>query len=207
IGSVLDCDVLVIGGGVAGVRAALAALEAGASVVLACKGPVARSGASPTAGGGFQTSMPEYDPRNNPDQHFADTMQQGQGLNEPALARALAGRAHERVMEADRFGADFERVEDGRFMVVHDPGCMYPRTLYTVTMRGLLTGMLKRAREHEAFTLMEDTFVLDLVSGGDRVVGALAWDLAWGRAVGIRSRATILATGGYQEVVPLASSS
>jgi len=122
-----ETDVLVVGGGAAGLRAALAAAEAGSGVILVNKGPASRSGITLTAAGGMQAP---FHPDDSVEQYFQDTIRCGYGLGDQNLAWILAAGACDAVLDLERYGARFVRNEAGDFALGKFPGQSQPRNLF-----------------------------------------------------------------------------
>ncbi len=127
---VLKTDVLVIGGGAAGVRAAIEANNQGLDTCLASKGPIAHSGLTPLAYPSLQASFAVSDARDNKDVHYDDIVKIGRYLCDEDLARVLADEIVERVYELEEYGVKFKKQEDGKFLQIHHPGQTYPRNLF-----------------------------------------------------------------------------
>lgn len=188
---VIEADVLVLGGGLAGLRAAVAARQAGASVVQAFHG----RGASQYIIG-FNVPLGHADPRDSPEIYYEDTMRGGSELNEPALVRALADGAIPALAELESIGVPFARV-DGKFAQRHLSGNRYPRSVFHPE------GIGKLAVEHLTVhakaigvQAMAGWKAVALLEDAGEVVGALLLKLNAGRLAAVRAKATVLATGG-----------
>lgn len=195
-----ETDVLVIGGGGAGLRAALAAAEAGSAVMIVNKGPVSRSGITLTAAGGMQAPFHNED---SAEQYFQDTLRCGYGLGEPRLARILAEGACEAALDLERYGARFVRNDDDTFAMGKFPGQSQSRNLFVKGGGiGIVSALYKACRANGSIRIVDDFFVTGLVKGesaGNPVVaGAMGLDLRSGEFALIRASAVILATGGCQ---------
>src|ERR1700761_3046087 len=171
-----DYDVLVIGAGGAGLRAAI---EASANNV--CVGVVTKSllGKAHTvmAEGGIAASLANVDERDNWRVHFADTMRGGQYLNNWRMAELHAKEAPERVRELEKWGALFDRTKDGRILQRNFGGHRYPR----LADRGGRTGleMIRTLQDHgihEGLDVHMEYTVVTLLHDGERIAGALAYD-------------------------------
>jgi hypothetical protein len=159
----LMADVLVIGAGGAGLRAALAAAEAGARVILANKGPLAKSGITLTAAGGMQAPL---HPTDSAELYYEDIVRCGYGLADGDLARTLAAEAAVRVPEIERYGARLGRDADGGYALRQFPGQSRPRNLFVKGGGiGLAAALAGACRRHGGITILEDFFVTGLVTG------------------------------------------
>ena len=195
-----ETDVLVIGGGGAGLRAALAAAEAGSAVMIVNKGPVSRSGITLTAAGGMQAPFHKED---SAEQYFQDTLRCGYGLGEPRLARILAEGACEAALDLERYGSRFVRNDDDTFAMGKFPGQSQPRNLFVKGGGiGIVAALNKACRANGSIRIVDDFFVTGLVKGESTgtpvVAGAMGLDLRSGEFALIRASAVILATGGCQ---------
>ncbi|MEO7823624.1 MAG: FAD-dependent oxidoreductase, partial [Gemmatimonadaceae bacterium] len=129
-------DVLVIGAGGAGLRAAIEAAHSGASVGLICKSLLGKAH-TVMAEGGVAAALGNVDDRDNWQVHFADTMRGGQYLNNWRMAELHAKEAPDRVRELEAWGAVFDRTEDGRILQRNFGGHKYPRLAHTGDRTGL----------------------------------------------------------------------
>lgn len=192
-------DVLIIGGGGAGVRAAIEAADRGCSVLICTKGAVARSGSTPMAYPAINAALDTEGDGDSPEQHFRDLVAGGRGLSDEDLAQALAADSPARIADLQDFGVEFERNADGSLAQIRHPGHTKARTLTIRSggagmIRGLRSAMLKRERIHTA----EDMFVLTLLKKEGRVIGAAALDKRSGALSVIHAGAVIIASGGYE---------
>jgi len=196
---VREADVLIIGGGIAGIRAAIEAHDNGAHVILANKGPFGRDGAAVwMAGTGFQAAL--YPP-DSIEQHVEDTIKGGKFLNNQTLVKTFLSLAPQVFNELSKWGMRFAK--DGeKFMRFPLPGQTYPRNPNFVRV-GYMLGteyrktLPRQVRKREKIDVREDLFVFDLLKNGDEIVGAIGLDLITGAPVVINAKATILATGGF----------
>ncbi len=212
----LSTQVLVIGGGAAGTRAALAAAEEGSKVILTNKGPLARSGITLTAGGGLEAP---FHPDDSPEQYFEDVVHHGYFLADQNLAWALAEDACLRVRDLERYGTRFNKNPDGSYELNKFPGFTYPRNvLFPGGGFGMMNPLKQSCLANPSIAVLEDFVVTGLVkggrggSGGGRpggsdggcasaiggCAGALGLDMKTGNMVLIRADATVMATGGCQ---------
>jgi succinate dehydrogenase/fumarate reductase flavoprotein subunit len=196
----LQTDVLVIGAGAAGLRAALAAATAGSQVILTNKGPITKSGITLTAAGGMQAP---FHPDDSAEQYFQDTIKCGYYLGDKNLARVLADDACARVLDAERYGVRFVRTPDGDFSLSRFPGQSKPRSLFIQGGGiGLVSSLAKACKAQDNIMIVDDFFVTGLIkgklAGESRVVGAVGLNLKSGELVQINAKAVVMATGGCQ---------
>jgi len=194
----LETDVLVIGGGAGGVRAGLAAAEAGVGVgvTLISKGPIARSGITITAGGGIQAP---FHPDDSEQAFFDDIVRYGYGLADETLVKALVENACDRVLDLERYGVRFRKQDDGSWLQFQMPGQSAPRNVrLSAEGFGLMTG-LRRALLKSRITVIEDFYTVELLQAeDDSIVGAIFLDVRRGVLVEIKAATVVLATGGCQ---------
>jgi succinate dehydrogenase/fumarate reductase flavoprotein subunit len=194
----LTTEVLVIGGGAAGTRAALAAAEEGSKVILANKGPLARSGITLTAGGGLEAP---FHPEDNVEQYFQDVVRHGYFLADQNLVWALATDACQRVRDLERYGVRFKKNPDGSFELGKFPGFTYPRNvLFSAGGIGLMNPLKRSCLANANIAVIEDFMVTGLVTSrsGRSVAGAVGLNLKNGELTLIRAGAAVMATGGCQ---------
>jgi succinate dehydrogenase/fumarate reductase flavoprotein subunit/ABC-type branched-subunit amino acid transport system ATPase component len=192
----IDTDVLVVGGGAAALRAALASDAAGARTLVLAKGPVGKSGNTPMAGGGYQSVRYAAD---SIDLHLEDTLREGRGLGCAALVRRLVEDAPARLRELEAFGAPLQREGDGSARLFAMPGSSQPRNVYFRGGGWGLISILDRAvAARPRIRLLEDAMLVRLTRDGEGVTGAVFVDLLTGQVAAIRAKAVVLATGGYE---------
>jgi succinate dehydrogenase / fumarate reductase, flavoprotein subunit len=200
-------DVLVIGAGGAGLRAAIEASAAGARVGLVCKSLLGKAH-TVMAEGGIAAALANVDERDNWKVHFADTMRGGQYVNQWRMAELHAKEAPDRVRELEAWGAVFDRTKDGRILQRHFGGHKYPRLAHVGDRTGL--EMIRTLQDHGVHrgieVFMEHTILL-LLKDGDRVVGAFGYERERGRFKIFRAKAVVLATGGIGRAYKITSNS
>ena len=169
-------DVLVIGAGGAGLRAAIEASAAGVKVGLVCKSLLGKAH-TVMAEGGMAAAMGNVDERDNWKVHFADTMRGGQYLNDWRMAEHHAKEAPERVKELEAWGAVFDRTKDGRILQRNFGGHRYPRLAHVGDRTGLeMIRTLQDHGIHQGITVHMETTIVRLLLDGGRVAGAFAYD-------------------------------
>jgi succinate dehydrogenase / fumarate reductase flavoprotein subunit len=203
----LTHDVLVIGAGGAGLRAAIAAAAEGVSVALVCKSLLGKAH-TVMAEGGVAAALANVDDRDNWRVHFSDTMRGGQYLNNWRMAELHAKEAPDRVRELEAWGALFDRTPDGRILQRNFGGHKYPRLAHVGDRTGLeMIRTLQDHGIHQGIDVHMEYTVLTLLKDGDRVAGALAYDRERGRFKVFHSRAVVLATGGIGRAFKITSNS
>src|SRR5690242_20601545 len=189
-------DVLVIGAGGAGLRAAIEAANAGVSVGLICKSLLGKAH-TVMAEGGMAAAMGNVDERDNWRVHFADTMRGAQYVNNWRMAEIHAKEAPARVRELEAWGAVFDRTRDGRILQRNFGGHRYPRLAHVGDRTGLeMIRTLQDYGIHQGMEFLMETTVLTLLMDSGRVAGAFAYDRERGRFLLFPAKAVILATGG-----------
>ena len=204
----LSTDVLVVGAGGAGMYAALAAVRAGARVILADKNMIGRGGATVMAQMTVAAALAEQEPDSWED-HLADTLAAGRGLCDPALAEVLCRAAPDRMREMDDWGVGWARA-DGRIRQVAAPGHRRRRCCYVdfLNTGPAVAGTLrKRVGRTAGIRALSNVAITDLVVKDGSVRGALALALGEGAEVEIESGATVIATGGLTKLYARSSAS
>jgi len=200
-------DVLVIGAGGAGLRAAIEAAMAGVTVGLICKSLLGKAH-TVMAEGGMAAALANNDERDSWKVHFADTMRGGQYLNNWRMAEIHAKEAPDRVRELEGWGAVFDRTPDGRINQRNFGGHRYPRLAHVGDRTGL--ELIRTLQDHTVYlgvaVHMEHT-VITLLRDGDRIAGAVAYDRERGRFHVLAAKAVILATGGVGRAYKITSNS
>ncbi len=200
-------DVLVIGAGGAGLRAAIGAAEAGAKVGLICKSLLGKAH-TVMAEGGMAAAMGNVDDRDNWRVHFADTMRGGQYLNNWRMAELHAKEAPARVHELEKWGAVFDRTPDGRILQRNFGGHRYPRLAHVGDRTGLeMIRTLQDHAVHQAIDVHMECTVLTLFKDGDRIAGGFAYDREKGTFRVFKAKAVVMATGGIGRAFKITSNS
>jgi len=203
----IEHDVLVIGAGGAGLRAAIAASAAGVSVGVVCKSLLGKAH-TVMAEGGVAAALANVDDRDSWRVHFADTMRGGQYLNDPRMAELHAREAPDRVRELEAWGALFDRTKDGRILQRNFGGHAYPRLAHVGDRTGLeMIRTLQDHGIHQGITFHMECTVTRLLTDGGRVVGAFGYERERGRFRVYRAGAVVLATGGIGRAYRITSNS
>ena len=202
-----DYDVLVIGAGGAGLRAAIEASAHGARVGVVTKSLLGKAH-TVMAEGGIAAAMANVDDRDNWKVHFSDTMRGGQYLNSWRMAELHAKEAADRVRELEAWGALFDRTKDGRIIQRNFGGHRYPRLAHVGDRTGL--EMIRTLQDHGVHLGMEvhmECTVLTLLKDDGRIAGAFGYERERGRFQLFRAKAVVLATGGIGRAYKITSNS
>ena len=200
-------DVLVIGAGGAGLRAAIEASAAGVKVGLLCRSLLGKAH-TVMAEGGVAAALANVDDRDSWKVHFADTMRGGQYVNNWRMAELHAKEAPDRVRELEAWGALFDRTADGRILQRNFGGHKYPRLAHVGDRTGLeMIRTLQDHGIHRGLDVHMEFTVVSLLSDGGRIAGALGYDRERGRFRVFKAKATVLATGGIGRAYRITSNS
>jgi succinate dehydrogenase / fumarate reductase, flavoprotein subunit len=202
-----DYDVLVIGAGGAGLRAAIEAAAHGVTVGLVCKSLLGKAH-TVMAEGGIAAALSNVDERDNWKVHFADTMRGGQYLNNWRMAELHAKEAPDRVNELEGWGALFDRTKDGRILQRNFGGHKYPRLAHVGDRTGLeMIRTLQDHGIHQGIEVHMECTIITLLKNGERVVGAFGYEREKGQFKLFRAKAIIIATGGIGRAFKITSNS
>ena len=189
-------DVLVVGAGGAGLRAAIEAAAGGVSVGLVCKSLLGKAH-TVMAEGGIAAALANVDDRDTWKVHFADTMRGGQYVNNWRMAELHAKEAPDRVRELEAWGAVFDRTKDGRILQRNFGGHRYPRLAHVGDRTGLeLIRTLQDHSIHKGATVLMEHTVVSLLLDDGRIAGVVCYDRERGRFHVVQCKALILACGG-----------
>ncbi|MDQ2919274.1 MAG: fumarate reductase/succinate dehydrogenase flavoprotein subunit [Verrucomicrobiota bacterium] len=203
----LQHDVLVIGSGGAGLRAAIEASATGVSVGMVCKCLLGKAH-TVMAEGGVAAALANVDDRDNWQVHFADTMRGGQYVNNWRMAELHAKEAPDRVRELEAWGAVFDRTKDGRILQRNFGGHKYPRLAHVGDRTGLeMIRTLQDHGVHQGIEVHMEICILALLRDDERIVGAFGYDRERGRFRIFRAKAVVLATGGIGKAYKITSNS
>ena len=204
---IIDHDVLVIGAGGAGLRAAIEAAGSGTSVGVICKSLLGKAH-TVMAEGGVAAAMANVDERDSWEVHATDTLRGGQYVNNWRMAELHAKEAPARVRELEAWGAVFDRTRDGKILQRNFGGHRYPRLAHVGDRTGLeMIRTLQDHGIHQGMDVHMEVTVVSLLVREGRVCGAVAYDRDRGRFKLFRAKAVVLATGGIGRAYSVTSNS
>ncbi len=202
-----ETDVLVIGAGGAGLRAAIEASAAGLKTAVVMKSLLGKAH-TVMAEGGAAAALRNADPRDSWKTHFRDTMKGGKMLNNFYMAEIHAKEAPDRINELEEWGAVFDRTKDGLISQRNFGGHTYPRLAHVGDRTGLeMIRTLQDKLVHMPAEIFMEYTVTRLFKDGDRVTGALAYSRDKGEFHLFNAKAVILATGGVGKAFKITSNS
>ena len=201
-------DVLVIGAGAAGMRAAIAASDEGANVCLVSKSLLGKAH-TVMAEGGAAAALGNADERDNWKVHFRDTIKGGKHLNNWKMAKIHAEQAPERILELEKWGAVFDRTKDGKINQRNFGGHRFPRLAHVGDRTGLeiIRTVQDRVIHQENIDIFMECTVAKIITENNQAVGALAYYRNNGNIVAILAKAVIVATGGIGKAYRVTSNS
>ncbi len=202
-----EYDVLVIGAGGAGLRAAIEASATGVTVGVVCKSLLGKAH-TVMAEGGMAAAIGNVDDRDNWRVHFADTMRGGQYMNNPRMAELHAKEAPDCVKELEAWGALFDRTKDGKILQRNFGGHRYPRLAHVGDRTGLeMIRTLQDHGIHQGIDFHMECTVITLLKDGERVCGAFGYFRERGQFVVFKAKAVVMATGGVGKAYSITSNS
>ena len=202
-----EYDVIVIGAGGAGLRAAIEASAQGARTALVCKSLLGKAH-TVMAEGGIAAALGTVWPEDNWKVHFRDTMRGGKMLNNCRMAQLHAQEAPDRVKELEAWGALFDRTADGRILQRDFGGHRYSRLAHVGDRTGLeMIRTLQQHAVHKGIDVFMECTIARLLKDGERVCGAFGYWRETGRFVVFKSKAVVLATGGIGKAWKITSNS
>jgi len=198
---IISTDVLIVGGGGAASRAAIAADNSGARVHMVVKGLFGHSGCTPVALGGYAAAFGNADPRDNWEVHLMDTCIGGGMINNQNLVEILCKEATARFIELESYGAVFDRDNKQNYYQRQLGGHSYPRTCTSGDRTGgeMMKGLTYEVYRRE-IVVLQDCVAITLLKEDNRVVGCLVYDIKRGRFLLFRAKSIILASGGCGQV-------
>ncbi|MYF99445.1 fumarate reductase/succinate dehydrogenase flavoprotein subunit [Candidatus Poribacteria bacterium] len=200
-------DVLIIGAGGAGLRAAIEAAADGLKVGLVCKSLLGKAH-TVMAEGGVAAALANVDERDSWRVHFADTMRGGQYLSNARMAELHAKESPDRVRELEAWGALFDRTQDGSILQRNFGGHQYPRLAHVGDRTGLeMIRALQDHGIHQGIDVHMENTIVSLLKTGDRVSGAFGYEREKGRFKIFSAKAVVLATGGVGKAYKITSNS
>lgn len=203
----VEHDVIVIGAGGAGLRAAIECSKQGMSTGLVCKSLLGKAH-TVMAEGGMAAALANVDSRDHWKIHFRDTMRGGKFLNQYRMAELHAKQAPDRVRELEEWGAVFDRNKDGYINQRNFGGHRYPRLAHVGDRTGLeMIRSLQDYGIHQGIEIYMECTILNLLKDGERISGALGYWRETGRFVIFKAKAVILATGGAGKAWKITSNS
>src|SRR6266513_1642423 len=202
-----DFDVVVVGAGGAGLRAAVEASAAGARTALVCKSLLGKAH-TVMAEGGIAAALGNVWKEDNWRVHFRDTMRGGKLMNNWRMAQLHAQEAPDRVMELEEWGALFDRTEDGRILQRDFGGHRFARLTHVGDRTGLeMIRTLQQHAVHQGMDVFMECTVIRLLKDGDRISGVLAYRRETGAFLLLKAKAVVLATGGIGKAWKVTSNS
>ncbi len=200
-------DVLIIGAGGAGLRAAIEASTSDLKVGLVCKSLLGKAH-TVMAEGGVAAALANVDERDSWRVHFADTMKGGQYLSNARMAELHAKESPDRVRELEAWGALFDRTQDGSILQRNFGGHQYPRLAHVGDRTGLeMIRALQDHGIHQGIEVHMENTITTLLKTGDRVSGAFGYEREKGRFKIFSAKAVVLATGGVGKAYKITSNS
>jgi len=202
----IKTDVLIIGSGGAGSRAAIEVDNAGLKATIVSKGLSFRSGCTGMAEGGYNAVFKTVDKDDSIDAHINDTLKGGSYLNDEKLVEILVNESPKRLIDLENYGALFERQESGEIDQRPFGGQSYRRTCYEGDRTGAeLLNALKEEIIKRNIECIEEVMITSLITDGIEVIGATGLDLKDSSLIYFKSKATILASGGAGQLYPVTS--
>jgi succinate dehydrogenase/fumarate reductase flavoprotein subunit len=199
----ISTDVLVMGAGGAGTRAAIAAAESGAKVIITAKDLFGHSGCTPVAKGGY--SGMQGHPGDSWKVHFEDTVRGGGALNNQKLVETFTKQARDRLLELEEWGSAFDRNKDGSIYLRKFGGHVQPRSAISgdVTGREMMWALKRKCWENDLIQVKGETYITQLLVTDGKIAGAVGVDLSTGKIVVFECPVVILANGGSGRLWPI----
>ena len=202
----IQTDVLIIGSGGAGSRAAIEVDNNGLKATIVSKGLSFRSGCTGMAEGGYNAVFKTVDKDDSIEAHIHDTLKGGSYLNDKELVEILVNESPKRLIDLENYGALFERQEDGNIDQRAFGGQSYRRTCYQGDRTGAeLINALKEEIIKREIECIEEVMITSLVTDEDQVIGACGFDLKDSSLIYFKAKAVIMASGGAGQIYPVTS--
>ena len=202
----ISTDVLIIGSGGAGSRAAIEVDNAGLKATIVSKGLSFRSGCTGMAEGGYNAVFKAVDKDDSIDAHIFDTLKGGSYLNDKKLVEILVNESPKRLIDLENYGALFDRQESGEIDQRPFGGQSFRRTCYQGDRTGAeLMNALKEEIIKRDIECIEEVMITSLVTDGDEVIGATGLNLKDSSLIYFKAKSTILASGGAGQLYPVTS--
>ncbi len=203
-----NTDILIIGAGGSGLRAAVEAIDSGQNVLIVSKSLLGKAH-TVMAEGGIAASLGDVDPEDNWKVHFKDTMVEGVYLSDWRLVEKLAKEAPDRVYELERMGALFDRTPEKKIMQRAFGAHTYRRLCHVGDKTGLelLRTLEDKILHSKNVTVMDEVFITRLMKKNDTVIGAVGLDMKKGKFLAVNSKAVIIAGGGCGRIYEVTSNS
>ena len=202
----ISTDVLIIGSGGAGSRAAIEVDDAGLKAIIVSKGLSFRSGCTGMAEGGYNAVFKTVDKDDSIEAHFNDTLKGGSYLNDKKLVEILVSESPKRLIELENFGALFDRQESGEIDQRPFGGQTYRRTCYQGDRTGAeLLNALKEEIIKRDIECIEEVMITSLITDDDEVIGATGLNLRDSSLIYFKAKSVVLASGGAGQLYPVTS--
>ena len=202
----ISTDVLIIGSGGAGSRAAIEVDDAGLKAIIVSKGLSFRSGCTGMAEGGYNAVFKTVDKDDSIEAHIHDTLKGGSFLNDEKLVEILVNESPKRLIDLENYGALFDRQESGEIDQRPFGGQTYRRTCYQGDRTGAeLLNALKEEIIRRDIECIEEVMITSLVTDDDQVIGATGLDLKDSTLIYFKAKSVILASGGAGQLYPVTS--
>ena len=202
----ISTDVLIIGSGGAGSRAAIEVDESGLKATIVSKGLSFRSGCTGMAEGGYNAVFKTVDKDDSIEAHMKDTLKGGSYLNDKKLVEILVNESPKRLIDLENYGALFDRQESGQINQRPFGGQTYRRTCYQGDRTGAeLLNALKEEIIKRDIECIEEVMITSLITDGNQVIGATGLDLKDSSLIYFKAKSVILASGGAGQLFPVTS--
>ena len=202
----ISTDILIIGSGGAGSRAAIEVDDAGLKATIVSKGLTFRSGCTGMAEGGYNAVFKTVDKDDSIDAHIHDTLKGGSYLNDKKLVEILVNESPKRLIDLENYGALFDRQESGEIDQRPFGGQSFRRTCYQGDRTGAeLLNALKEEIIKRGIECIDEVMITSLVTDNDQVIGATGLNLKDSSLIYFKAKATILASGGAGQLYPVTS--